>query len=78
MKRDELFGSKPSPKVLLPRDVRFGRAGTVSFESLPSEFGQKSSKFCSHSVGIHSFSVFQMVEKKHEKRKLENEKESRN
>ena len=30
------------------RDVRFGRAGTVSFESLPSEFCQKFSKFCSH------------------------------
>ena len=35
------------------RDVRFGRAGTVSFESLWSKFDQKSSKFCSHSVGIH-------------------------
>ena len=34
------------------RDVRFGRGGTVSFESLRSEFDQKSSKFCSHSVGI--------------------------
>ena len=55
------------------RDVRFGRGGTVSFESFPSEFGQKSSKFCSHSVGIHSFGVFQMMEKNHEKRTVENE-----
>ena len=39
------------------RDVRFGRGGTVSFESLPSEFGQKSSKFCSHSGGIRQKSI---------------------
>ena len=36
------------------RDVRFGRAGTVSFESLRSELGQNSVRNHQHSVRILS------------------------
>ena len=35
-------GGKDDGSGVLLRDVRFGRAGTVSFESLPSEFRQNS------------------------------------
>ena len=37
--------------VVFPRDARFGRGGTVSLESLRSEFGQ-------HSVRNHQKSFF--------------------
>ena len=54
---ESLRGSRGHAQHADARDVRFGRAGTVSFESLPSEFCQNSVRNHQNSARILGIEV---------------------